>query len=80
MPAIAYTSGMFSLPSAATRGGRSAVADLYSVLKVRPELSLRPLKDRPYRCTLSSISAGPPIGTHCQGAHPVEGTARGARN
>ena len=27
-PTIAYTSGMFSLPSAATRGGRSAVAVL----------------------------------------------------
>ena len=41
MPAIAYTSGipfagLNPLPSAAERGSRSAIPDLYSAFKVRP--------------------------------------------
>lgn len=75
-PAIAYTSGMYSLPSAATRGARSAVAG--SLRFPRFDRSSRPDEQRIARdgAIGQPLSAGVPIGTQWQGPHAVEGTAR----
>jgi hypothetical protein len=76
MPAIAYTSGMFSLPSAATRGGRSAVAGSLRFSRFGRSSRFDPLKIARDGAIGQPLSAGLWIGTQCQGSHHVEGNAR----
>ena len=76
MPAIAYTSGMFSLPSAAARGACSARRSLSGCLGSHQ--SSRPDEQRIARIGAvgQPLSTGSPIGTQWHGAHLLTGTAR----
>jgi hypothetical protein len=70
MPAIAYTSGMFSLPSAAARGGRWAVAgslrfSRFSLARGEP---VSPV-------STASLESGAPVNP----SQPVSGLAHNAR-
>jgi len=85
MLAIAYTSGMFPLPSAA----HVATVRPSRVLLGFPGSHWRPGRTRfssehsiaRIRCNRQPLSTGSPIGTQCQGSHLVTGgNARRARN
>ena len=85
MPAIAYTSGMFSLPSAADargqfgrRGNRfGCLGALAAWLAPRSSSDTKIAQKAPLG---QPLPAGAPIGTQWQGSHTDTGTARGARN
>lgn len=62
-PAIAYTSGKYSLPSAATRGGRSAIAGSLEFSRFVRRLCLRLLKDPTDRFGCKPLLTGSRIGT-----------------
>ena len=81
MPAIAYVSGRFSLPSAADARGRfghrgSRFGFLGALAAWLSPRSSSDLKVRVSGALGQPLPAGLWIGTQCQGSHHVEGNAR----
>jgi hypothetical protein len=76
MPAIAYTSGKYSLPSAARVEAVRPSRVLLGFRGSAGGCASDPLKIARDGAIGQPLSAGLWIGTHCHGAQAVEGTAR----